>query len=96
MTANVVKSFSPSSSSDTDFYAFNWAAKLSVNETITSATLAVTPAGPTLSAPAISGAVVSFTLAGGSQNITYTVSCVIVTNLGRTLQRSGKLQVIAL
>jgi len=96
MTSNVIRSFSPSSSADTDKYSFNWAAKLGSNETISSASLAVSPAGPTLSAATVSGPKVLFTITGGTSNTTYTVSCTIVTSASRTLKRSGKLQVISL
>lgn len=96
MTSNVIRSFSPSNTSDTDKYSFNWAAKLAQSETITSATLAVSPAGPTLSAATISGPKVLFTVTGGTTNVTYTISCTIVTSASRTIKRSGKLQVIAL
>jgi hypothetical protein len=96
MTSNVIRSFSPSNSADTDKYSFNWAAKLGQGETISSATLAVSPAGPTLSAATITGPKVLFTVAGGTINVTYTISCTIVTSASRTIKRSGKLQVISL
>lgn len=96
MTSNVIRSFSPSNSADTDKYSFNWAAKLAQGETISTATLAVSPAGPTLSAATISGSKVLFTIAGGTTNTTYTISCTITTSASRTIKRSGKLQVISL
>lgn len=96
MTANVIRSFSPSTSADTDVYVFNWAAKLTQNEIINSAILSSDPAGITLSFLAISGPQVQFTVSGGSTGVTYTISCTITTSASRTLKRSGKLQVISL
>ena len=79
---------------ENESYGFDFTARLPAGLTITSAVLTVSPAGPTLGAPSIAGAVVSFRVSGGTGGTTYHVLCVATLSDATTkLELLGMLEV---
>lgn len=75
-------------------FEFNPQAELVAGETLTGTpTVSITPSGPTLGSPTISGSQVRFTISGGTSNTVHTVLCTVTTSGGATLQSSGKLEI---
>lgn len=79
-------------------FAFDWSDWLATSETISSYTITV-PTGITLEtvaphAQSESAGVVTFWLSGGTANTWYKVACKIVTNAGRTDERTMDVKVL--
>lgn len=69
-------------------WAFSWASWLATSETISSQTVTVSPSGLTAGIPTQADGVVTVWLSSGAAGVRYTVTCNIVTNAGRTDERS--------
>lgn len=67
-------------------YSLDWTAWLS-GDTINSASWAITPTGPTLSAASVSGDVTTTFVAGVVFGQIYRLVCTVVTAMGRTSDR---------
>lgn len=74
-------------------YQFYWGAWLASGESITATNIVVPPGITLQSQPVVSGAMVTFWLAGGTAGVTYLIQCEIQTSQGRTDSRSFNLQV---
>lgn len=73
-------------------YAFDWTDWLAASETISTRTVTV-PVGLTLASDSELAGVVTAWISGGTVGTTYTVECKIVTNQGRTDERSQTITV---
>ena len=73
-------------------YQWDWSAWLAESETISTATVTV-PAGITLDSNSNTTTQVTAWLSGGTVRTDYTVTCRIVTNQGRTDDRSIEIRV---
>ena len=63
--------------------------------TISSSSWAVTPAGPTIGTPQITGNVTSCLLSGGTLGLTYTLTNTIVTATGKTRAVSRRILIVS-
>lgn len=79
---------------DTGSFSLSVASVLASGETLSSVTGTVSPTGPTLSAAAVSGTSVTWSLAGGTAGRYYLCSFEITTS-SRTLRRSAYVAVVA-
>lgn len=68
-------------------YSLDWTSWLA-GDTISTATWAITPTGPTLSSPSVAGAVATTLVAGVAFATIYRLTCTVVTGMGRTSDRS--------
>ena len=73
------KVFEHSDMADLD-YGFRWEPWLAPDETITTSTWAVSPAGVKLTSPQISGGVTSVFATGGVEGTTYLITNTIITS----------------
>lgn len=85
----------PKDPSDTDDFAWEWAALLTTGETISTHELTV-PDGITKVQSSINGSQVIARFSGGTDGTTYEIDCTITTSTGRILQRRGLLTVVNL
>jgi hypothetical protein len=63
--------------------------------TISSSSWAVTPTGPTISSPQITGNITSCLLAGGTVDQTYTLTNTITSSNGKTRQVSRRIKIVS-
>lgn len=72
---------------------FVWSNWLAANEVIYTSNVTVAPAGLTILSSTHDDTSVTFHVSGGTANVTYTVTCEIVTSNGNTANRSATIQV---
>lgn len=77
--------FAPKHAAEVERRAIDWTAALPEGDAISASAWSVEPAGLTLSAPAVAGALASVLVAGGISGSTHTVRNTVTTVLGFTL-----------
>lgn len=77
--------FGPKHVAEVERRAIDWTAALAEGDAISGSAWSVEPAGLTLSAPALAGALASVLVAGGTSGTTHMVRNTVTTVLGYTL-----------
>ena len=75
-------------------YEFDWIDFLAPGETISSAIFTVTPSGLTTVNDTNSSTNATIVLTGGVLNVSYLVTCQVVTTAGNTVNRSMYLRIV--
>lgn len=78
---------------ETKDYDFVFTNAMPTADTVASATVTATPTGLTLGAQAISGQTVKRWMSGGTDSVTYKITCVATTTQGRILELEMNLKV---
>lgn len=75
------------------YYVFNFADEMETGETITSQSVTCSPSGLTIATPVGINQYVQVKLSGGTAGTAYLLKCRITTNVGETIDGSGRLVV---
>lgn len=81
-------SYVPQAPGETLDHNVDWADRLASGDTISSASWAIDPAGPTVVDKGEVGAVVSCTVSGLVRGQIYSLTCTMISTLGETGQKS--------
>lgn len=74
-------------------YAFDWSSWLAAGDTITSATVTADTGLTVVGTPSVAGSSVTAWLAGGEAGSLYRVTCKVITEGGRTDERTMQIEV---
>jgi hypothetical protein len=70
-------------------FEFEKFAELVAGQTLSAPTVTVTPSGPTIGSPAVSGSQIQVRVSGGTAGVTYSLLCTATTSGSSTIDQTG-------